>query len=145
MDVLLYKNVSQNNVINKQLTLVDTKSCIIKDNMLGKRPTILLKYDDNLEDVNYAFIPEFNRYYFAEPLTLLTGGKCEINLTCDVLETFKDDILNSEATIEKSTNIGTDYFNDGSFNSYCSQFVNTYAFPEGFNDNGEFILITAGG
>lgn len=144
MTVELKYNSSDNNTINKQITAVSTATCVIKEPMDIENPHIILNTFD-YNNVNYAYIPDLNRCYFITDIINLTGGRVELVLDVDVLESFKSAILSLSAIIEKQQNTGNKYFNDGSFNVLAREFLTTYNFPAGFDDNGEFILITCGG
>ena len=67
--------------------------------------TFLVFKNDNITDyskINYAKI--LNKYYFVSHETLQNNYLIRLELKEDVLETYKDDILNSSADIiEKST------------------------------------------
>ena len=65
------------------------------------RPTILVALR-NLPTFNYVRINAFNRYYFVDNIVSNRQGLWEISLICDVLMTYKDDILNSNAFISRS-------------------------------------------
>lgn len=144
MTVELKYNSSDNNTINKSITAVDTATCTIKEPMDIETPHIILN-TFNYSSVNYVYIPDLNRYYFVTDIINLTGGRVELVLDVDVLESFKSAILSLSAIIEKQQNTGNKYFNDGSFNVLAREFLTTYNFPAGFDDSGEFILITCGG
>lgn len=144
MTVELKYNSSDNNTINKNITAVSSASCTIKEPMDIENPHIILN-TFNYNNVNYVYIPDLNRYYFITDIINLTGGRVELVLDVDVLESFKASILSLSAIIEKQQNTGNKYFNDGSFNVLASEFVQSYNFSEGFSDTGEFILITCGG
>lgn len=144
MTVDLKYNASDNNTINKNITAVSSASCVIKEPMDIENPHIILN-SFNYSSVNYAYIPDLNRYYFITDIINLTGGRVELVLDVDVLESFKSAILNLSAIIEKQQYNGNKYFNDGSFNVTAREFLTTYNFPSGFDDEGEFILITCGG
>ena len=101
MEIKVYNNRDSNNVINKTLTDELIKDITLKDRVNILNPTIRLK-DDLVIDRNYCYISDFKRYYFIDEIVFLNKGIQEIYLTCDLLETYKDDILNSESNIVKS-------------------------------------------
>ena len=96
-------------------------------------------------DSNYCFIPKFNRYYFIDEIIPITGDRSIIKCRVDVLESFKDDIKSLTAIINKQETIADKFIDDGSWIVENKDFLQSYNFSNGFNDNGEFILITAGG
>lgn len=145
MDIQLYHNNSENNVINKSLTGISTPSVVLKKPTSELTPSVILHTFENMEYCNYAYIPEFQRYYFIDDIKPLTGSEVQLDMRVDVLESFKNSILSLNAIVEKQETSGNKYFNDGSFNVLSTEFLQSYNFPSGFDDNGEFILITCGG
>ena len=148
MDVRLINTPDEQNVIGKAKTLIDTAQCTIKGNISYENPILLLAYDGNVsEQINYMEIPELNRCYFITDLINLTGGRYEVHGKVDVLESFKDAVLGLSAIVDKvnDQNTGNLFLDDGSFIAENKEFNTVLNFPDGFNDEGEYILITAGG
>lgn len=63
--------------------------------------------EEGLPIFNYAYIPLFHRYYFVTSIVALSSGKVatrlfRINLNCDVLMSFKDDLLSLTGMIERN-------------------------------------------
>ena len=148
MVALLYKNTSDNRVISKNITLIKEVSIELKSNVDFISPAIFLQTFDGCEDVNYLYIEEFKRYYFVNNINHLTVGRISLNCSVDVLMSNKNDILALSCIIDKqesiSSNFSDKYIDDGSFVTECRTFNSIINFPNGFNDNAEFILITAG-
>ena len=148
MDVRLINTPDEQNVIGKAKTLIDTAQCTIKGNISYENPILLLAYDGNVSDqINYMEIPELNRCYFITDLINLTGGRYEVHGKVDVLESFKNAVLGLSAIVDKvnDQNTGNLFFDDGSFIAENKEFNTVLNFSNGFNDEGEYILITAGG
>lgn len=149
MDILLYNNASEPNEINKALTLKDTiTSAVIKGNLSYESPVFTLVYDGTVaHDINYMYVQELGRYYFITDIINLTGGRYEIRGKVDVLESFKSAVLRLSAVIDKSSETikRNMFLDDGSFIFENKEFNSVINFPNGFNDAGEYILITAGG
>ena len=95
---------------------------------------------------NYAYIPDFKRYYFIKKITSLRKGLWTIEFEVDPLMSFKGDILALQVVVDKqsSESIGDEYIDDGSLVADNYTFKSVYNFNKGFNDHGEYILITAG-
>ena len=146
MNIKIYHNYSANNKLNKTITLLIEKNVKLKNETNITRPTIILTGDIS-NNMNYVYIPKFNRYYYIVDKKSINNEMYEIFLEVDVLMSFKEIILNLHCIIDKQqdlTNINK-YYNDGSFIVSSKEFIKTINFPNGFNENGEFILITAGG
>ena len=145
MEVILYKNSSENNVIGKSLAQIKSVECNLKNDVSVINPTFVLSYTDSILDSNYCFIPKFNRYYFIDEIIPITADRIIIKCKVDVLESFKNDIKSLTAIINKQEIIADKFIDDGSWIVENKDFLQSYNFSNGFNDSGEFILITAGG
>ena len=98
MDINFYKNTSDNNVLNKNITLISTHNIKLKDECNIMTPSILI-HGDISNDINYAYIEKWGRYYYVRDKKSLNNGIYEINLTVDVLMSHKDKILESDGII----------------------------------------------
>lgn len=148
MNIKLCSSTSEIVAINKDISIIDDVSATIKGALSVENPVLILQYKSDIQpNVNYVYIPEYNRYYFVTDIINLTGGRYEIHCKVDVLMSFKNDILNLSCIVDKqsSKDNANMYLDDGSFVVQSKEFVDTINFPNGFNDNGEFILVTAGG
>ena len=99
MQLILHKTTDSNKVINKTLTdTVDLNITLKRDTDII-RPIILLSKVSgiNFKQYNYAHIPDLNRYYFINSVESVNNSIDKLSLECDVLETYKADILSSEA------------------------------------------------
>ena len=75
-------------------------------------PRLLLKWNESYIGANYAYIPEFQRYYFIDDISLNTGGNCVVSLSVDVLYTYSAQILQMTVTAARSSNKYNRYLND---------------------------------
>ena len=66
------KNNSEYNTINKDTELIVEKTIALKSECDIVNPYLILKFDDNLSLSNYAYIPQFKRYYFITSIEILT-------------------------------------------------------------------------
>lgn len=148
MLVKLYKNTSDSRVLYKTITLVKEIDVELKDDNDVMSPIIKLHKFDGCEDVNYLYIETFGRYYYVEPIRPLIGNLISFSCNVDVLMSNSNEIGNLICIIDKQQSISSiysdKYLDDGSFVTECRTFNSIINFPQGFNDNGEFILITAG-
>lgn len=71
-------------------------NCVLKENTSVVSPTILIDHADQAAPsahlYNYAYIPDFGRYYFIGDQRAIRGLLWEYSLTCDILATYKADI-----------------------------------------------------
>lgn len=58
--------------------------------------------DDAVLRCNYAYIPEFHRYYFVSNITIKNKTLYTLSLSCDELMSFKDYFLGLEALIDRN-------------------------------------------
>lgn len=146
MVIDLYINSSENNRVNKFLSDKFEMTGTLRGETNVVNPEILIEHA-NPTGYNYAFIPEFNRYYFINEFTSVRNGLWRVRLAVDVLETYKSQIKQMPAIIDKQQNKGNSnlYLNDGSYVIDSRSYNTILNFSGGFNDGGKFILITAGG
>ena len=103
MEIILYETKNDNNDIPKKLeNSVSFPNCIIKKETSIKNPINELNTQwEFLTNKNYCYIPLFNRYYFINNMTALKGGIIELSLSVDVLQSYKDKILNSTQLVKR--------------------------------------------
>ena len=143
MIMKMYNTSDSNNTINKTLANETEFNIKLKGETDIKTPVVVL-HSDNIILFNYAYIPEFNRYYFVDKIELFPNCIYNISLKVDVLESFKNDIKNSRGLISKQTNINN-YYNNG-YESEIKKEVDLYRSTKTFDLNvREKILVTIGG
>lgn len=143
MIMKMYNTTDSNNTMGKTLTNETSFNIKLKGETSITQPVVIL-HSDNVILFNYAYIPEFNRYYFVDKIELFPNKIYNISLKVDVLESFKNDIKNSSGLISKQTNINN-YYND-SYESEIKKEVDLYRSTKTFDlDVREKILVTIGG
>lgn len=148
MEVVLMKNTSENNCVGKLLQNIDTLQCVVKGSISVINPTLIISYDGNdLSNVNYCYIAEYNRYYYITDITPTTGNRYILYCKVDVLESYKSFILDLSCIIDRQeyANNSNKYLNDGTLVVESREKKDVYTFSNGFNDEGKYILICAGG
>lgn len=144
MNIVLYKNASDKNTIGKSLSGAITLSGVLRDESSILSPNIRIASNTNLSHYNYAYIDSFGRYYFVS-ITVERTGVWSLDLECDVLESFKTEILANSAIIERQENEYNLYFADPEWKVYENDRVMTRTFPSGFTEEGYYYLTVAGG
>lgn len=115
MKMYLYNINDAENVINKTLVNGLEIDINLKASVDIVNPEIVLNGD--FRAYNYVHLPDLNRYYFIDRIEQLNLKLVKLNLYCDVLETYKEDILNSNARFRRNIkngdfeNISIDYSN----------------------------------
>lgn len=147
MQIRIGYTTDERNKVTKNVTYTHTyNGAILKQDTSLVNPVIILGTEDDLASINYMYIPNFKRYYFVNDITAVTGGRFAINCSCDVLMSFKSDILNCQAIIDKqqSSSLSSKYIDDNSYVTECRTVVQAKEFPSGFSKTSN-IIITAGG
>lgn len=142
MNIILYSITDGVNVINKTLTDPLTIPIKLRNDVDVNNPVIKLRSVDgvNYDDYNYAFIDVLGRYYYVDRIARVSAIDTTLYLSCDVLETYKDDILNSNAQFTRNVRQG-DYGNfqiDGEIVNSISLFKS----DGGFSDVENSVILT---
>lgn len=138
----LYYNENSVNTINKNVVFIKDIDIKFKNEVNIYNPRIILRYDD-LIDFNYIYIDKFKRYYLVEDVQVFPNKIYHITLKCDVLMSFKDDILNSYGNITSQTNYN-DYYNFN-YSSEVRKESNIYNSDVILDEVKSTILCTIGG
>ena len=84
---------------------------LLRENTSVVNPTFRMRLEHEgmssaaeLFQYNYCYCPEFKRYYFITNITSYTAVIFDIECICDVLATFRDDILSTRAFIMYAQN-----------------------------------------
>lgn len=112
MELKLYVVEDSDNVINKNMTSKVTININLKRDVDISSPSLILLDGQgvNYSDFNYAEISELGRFYFVNNVQRLNHKMIQVDLICDVLETYKDDVLASKARFNRAIKTG-DYYN----------------------------------
>ena len=112
MKLHLYSVNDGDNVINKSLGKPIEIDIVLKSDTDIINPVILLETISgvNFTEFNYCHIPELNRYYFISSIRNVNNRLWNLYCECDVLMTYKQDIINSNARLWRNIKTG-DYAN----------------------------------
>lgn len=142
MLVKTYNNLSPKNTINKEIEEVGTIDIKFKDRTNISKPILVTSGIIEI-DFDYIYIDKFKRFYFVGDVEVVPNRIKIINLECDVLMTYKDDILNTKAIVKRQTKFN-DYYNSG-FSSEVTKEVDLYKSDVKVEDEKSNILVTIGG
>ena len=126
MQITLYKNASENIVVNKLLNEISILNGTLREGTSILEPSILIEISNEenyalIDDVidndgdelvfndvanilkcNYAYIKEFNRYYYINDIIVTNNKLYRINMSVDVLMSFKNTYLELDALISRN-------------------------------------------
>lgn len=143
MNIKFYTNLSEKNAINKNITLIDDFTGTLREESSIIDPVITFTSLSNLSACNYAYIPEFGRYYFVNDITCVRNNYYQVSMHVDVLMTYKDQILVNRAIIDRNETQFDLKINDGLFKTQQNPRIAQFEFPNGFT-NWDFVLAVAG-
>lgn len=111
MDIIFYSVSDGDNVINKSLVDGFNININLKNvsDVTRLDLTLLESETFKIADYNYCHIPLLERYYFVDSMQRVNNKMVSVNLVCDVLETYKTEILNSVARFKRNIKQG-DYY-----------------------------------
>lgn len=146
MDLRLYYTSDENNKINKNLSSPLVLTGTMRDSSSIVKPVILVE-GVSFNAFNYAYIPNFDRYYFIKEIVNYRNDLWILELECDVLMSFRSSILNMNCILLETESKGADkYLSDTRvWVAKVKDKTDIINFPNGLLENGEYILITAGG
>lgn len=110
MLVNFYHTDNPQNTLGKNLTQLANKDIHLKANTDLINPSLLFKNDNFNKEVNYMKM--LDRYYFVNLKFIRSDTLVILNCTIDVLETYKDLILNSQADIIEKSSVSNVKQND---------------------------------
>ena len=144
MELKLYAVNDGNNVINKTMSLKTTMEINLKRDVDIINPRLILipNLPTGFSGINYAEIPLLNRFYFVDSITNISSTLWQLDLSCDVLETYKADILASKARLYRNLKAG-DYFDTVLESSHITT-IAKYASNKGTSDSETLIMTTVG-
>ena len=104
MQLILYNNVSDKRKLNKSITQLSTVEIKLKNENEIVNPTVILSAAYLPPSANYAYIATLKRYYYINGQRILPGKQLELDLSVDVLMSWKDVINNSVVVARRSGN-----------------------------------------
>lgn len=133
----LYKVTNQPNELTKTLN----NAVIVNGSFRSEIDSmdVIVEIESNTYEFNYVYIPSLNKYYFLQNLVHVNAKIIRMQLHCDVLMTYKTDILASYGLVIQGGTINPYY---SSIESETRQTIRRFAFPYKFNNNGNYVLVT---
>ena len=143
MVIKLYTTISDPKTADKVLTGELPVTGVARDPVDVVNPVIELENNNTtLAGYNYAYIEEYNRYYFAD-IQNDSYNLNTITLHCDVLSTAKNYLRQRTATITRNEKLYNSFLNDPEFSAYAYRNIVTKIFPSAVNADS-IVLMTVG-
>lgn len=144
MTLTLYANSSEFAALDKVLTQVASMTGTLREETSIIDPVVTVEgLEPYIAQVNYAYIPEFGRYYFINNIESVRTNLWRISMHVDVLHTYAAGIRENSAIIERNENEYDLQLNDGLFQTRQNPRIAQYPFPAGFT-TWNFVLGVAG-
>ena len=128
MNVIFYRNTSDNRAVNKNLEELFIANCRIHGENSVMNPSLILETNTNSFNANYCYIPDLARYYYIKDWKLDTGLRIVFYCHVDVLQTYKDEISNNRGIAVRNETIGSGYIVDDQIPIDTRQSVEVYKF-----------------
>lgn len=139
----IYYNSSENNKLDKDLSLVLSTSVMFKENTDLIDPYIILDTSDDLTGCNYMKLHD--KYYYIQSVECLPGNMYGIKGHVDVLMTYRDQIRNQTALVSRNLNAYNRFLKDERIQLNAYEQVKTLKFSSGFSKTMQYYLVTIGG
>lgn len=144
--ISLFKTASENNRVVKVLTDEKQLSGELRNQTSVLNPKIRIESEENIAGYNYCYIPEFGRYYYIVDIMSVRTRVWEVSMRCDVLMSYKDEIQGLNVILNNTQETGlNNYLASPNWVNLVKTKTDIKVFPSGLGEQGEFILITAGG
>ena len=138
MKLEFFHTDDSSNTINKTLTKISEKDVTLKASTDILAPRMVFLAKDFTSTINYMKM--LDKYYFVDLQFIRNDSLVIVNSSIDVLETYKDIILNSQADIIKKSSAG----NIKQENVLPTTISKTFNSDKTLTKSSSIIMITSG-
>ena len=128
------------NTINKEINIVKSIELKLRGSLDIVTPELILIGSDFESDYNYVIIN--GRNYFVNEIVSLGNNRYKYILEMDVVETYKDNILNSDSRFRRNLKTG-DYVSNG-FDESTIKKISLHESDKSLISGSTMILTTIG-
>lgn len=147
-DIILYRNESPTNFVNKDLKKIYLFQGNLRDNSSLIDPVIIFQASDpgfHANKTNYLYIADFGRYYYITDIISTHFPLWEIHCHVDVLMSYADQIKEQVAIVARQEANYNMMLDDGFFMCYQDPKIQTKVFTNATPfEKQEFVLVVAG-
>lgn len=135
MIIVLYNNTSENIEMFKSITQLTQLEGTLKSDVSILSPSIEVSGIDSIvNQVNYCFIPDFNRFYFVTNIIITGKNLVTLELDVDVLMSHAAQIVENYAVIERQEYVYNMQLRDVNIPTYNQTQIEYINFPTSFTD-----------
>ena len=138
MKLEFFHTDDSSNTINKTLTKISEKDVTLKASTDILAPRMVFLAKDFTSTINYMKM--LDKYYFVDLQFIRNNSLVIVSSSIDVLETYKDNILNSQADIIKKSSAG----NIKQENVLPTTISKTFNSDKTLTKSSSIIMITSG-
>lgn len=144
--IKLYNYSGENNRLDKTALLSNetTFTGVARESIDKMQVSVLLQVAA-IPAFNYAYIQEFNRYYYIDSITMERNSTCRIDMRTDVLMSHKASIKECGGIVMRNENLYNTQIIDDEMRFLGYKAVNTIKFPYKVKTGDCFILAVNGG
>ena len=102
LTLTLYNNSSAPNVVHKKLTQLTSLSGDLKEDVNVENVVLHIPYFSTFASCNYAYIPEFKRYYYVK-VDVISGERLKLTMRSDPLMSFYNSYCQSQCIARRSS------------------------------------------
>lgn len=140
----LYIVTDAYNVLNKTLNNPLVLNGVLNGEFDNNNPRLRIKSTTDITIYNYAFINEIGKYYFIDNISIDRNGYYIVNMSCDVLMTYRNEIKSLYGIVRNG--VTANPYMNGYIDSYDVRRTKTILeFENNFNEDGAIILIASKG
>lgn len=149
MNITLYTTSDDPLVADKTLSNGSSVTGTFRGTADVLRPVVTVSASVVNSTHNYAYIPDFGRYYYITGKRFITSELVELSLYTDVRKSFLLALLGNSGVVSRQTNNYDMYLPDNMIPVGAHKSTNVYKFGEtpfkGGSDNRVVMLVLGGG
>ncbi len=146
MQITLFSQTKPYNSLVRNMTAPVVVSGFLRDECNIFNPNIEIEYNAEYINKNYAYIPEYGRYYYYKESPTIKGKRMILHLHGDSLFNFRNNIYNSYCVAERSSSNYDLMLPDSVVMGEQGYNIFNRVLPYKFHpEQGEYILTIAGG
>lgn len=141
-NIILYKTIDPSNKLDKSLTNAITLTGTLRDGCSVISPKITIESSTNISQYNYAYIEEFNRYYFITGIDVVRNNLWSLSMKIDVLMSYNASIKQLDVIVNRSASNWNALLTDPEFITQANTRIRTKTFGYTFQPTQNSYVLT---